>query len=344
MFNQQSVFRNAENEAIFRKAGDRRKQEERKSFYMSAATLVLMAAGLGSRFRGGIKQLAKVSPDGALLMDYSIYDALQAGFSRVVFVIRREIEADFKQTIGNRMEKALLARQVEVHYAFQELDDLPAGFRVPEGRTKPFGTGQAVLAAREYIKTPFVVLNADDYYGKEVFRKMQEYLTIPKGQGKLHMAMAGFVLKNTVSPNGTVTRAICRTDRNGMLTDLEETKGIYLENGRVYREKYGAEGRATPESLVSMNMWAAYPEFVAELERGFADFLAEQDGDPLTKEFLLPVFVEKLLKEEKVQVQVLPTAEQWIGITYQEDLLPAREKFLRMTEKGLYPARLWGEG
>ncbi len=328
MFNQQSVFRNVENEAIFRKAGDRRKQEERKSFYMSAATLVLMAAGLGSRFRGGIKQLAKVSPDGALLMDYSIYDALQAGFSRVVFVIRREIEADFKQTIGNRMEKALLARQVEVHYAFQELDDLPAGFRVPEGRTKPFGTGQAVLAAREYIKTPFVVLNADDYYGKEVFRKMQEYLTIPKGQGKLHMAMAGFVLKNTVSPNGTVTRAICRTDRNGMLTDLEETKGIYLENGRVYREKYGA----------------AYPEFLAELERGFADFLAEQDGDPLTKEFLLPVFVEKLLKEEKVQVQVLPTAEQWIGITYQEDLLPAREKFLRMTEKGLYPARLWGEG
>ncbi len=311
---------------------------------MSAATLVLMAAGLGSRFRGGIKQLAKVSPDGALLMDYSIYDALQADFSRVVFVIRREIEADFKQTIGNRIEKALSARQVEVHYAFQELDDLPAGFRVPEGRTKPFGTGQAVLAAKEYIKTPFVVLNADDYYGKEVFRKMQEYLTIPKGPGKLHMAMAGFVLKNTVSPNGTVTRAICRTDRNGMLTDLEETKGIYLENGRVYREKYGAEGRATPESLVSMNMWAAYPEFVAELERGFADFLAEQDGDPLTKEFLLPVFVEKLLKEEKVQVQVLPTAEQWIGITYQEDLLPAREKFLRMTEKGLYPARLWGEG
>ena len=158
------------------------------------------------------------------------------------------------------------------------------------------------------------------------------------------MAIAGFVLKNTVSPNGTVTRAICRTDRNGMLTDLEETKGIYLENGRVYREMYGAERRATPESLVSMNMWAAYPEFVAELERGFADFLAEQDGDPLTKEFLLPVFVEKLLKEERVQVQVLPTAEQWIGITYQEDLLPAREKFFRMTEKGLYPARLWGEG
>ena len=308
---------------------------------MRATTLVLMAAGLGSRFRGGIKQLAKISADGSLLMDYSIYDAVEVGFDRVVFIIRREIEADFKQVIGNRIEKALSARQVEVCYAFQELDDLPKGFGVPKGRTKPFGTGQAVLAAKEYIKTPFVVLNADDYYGKDAFRELREYLISPKSPEKLHMAMAGFVLKNTVSPNGTVTRAICHVDQNGMLTDLEETKGIYLENGRIYYGSCGAKKSMTPESLVSMNMWAAYPEFVEELERGFADFLAEQDGDPLTKEFLLPVFVRKLLKEDKVRVQVLPTDEQWIGITYQEDLPSAQEAFLRMSEKGLYPARLW---
>lgn len=302
---------------------------------MSAATLVLMAAGLGSRFRGGIKQLAKVSPDGALLMDYSIYDALQAGFSRVVFVIRREIEADFKQTIGNRIEKALSARQVEVHYAFQELDDLPAGFRVPEGRTKPFGTGQAVLAAKDLIREPFIVINADDYYGKEGFRRIHEALTSENGEH----CMAGFVLKNTLSDNGGVTRGICHM-KDHYLTRIKETKNI-----RKTPEGAEADGTAIDiDAPVSMNMWGFWPEYLQQLEQGFRDFFRKEvPENPLKAEFLIPIHVGDLLEADGISVKVLPTDDTWYGMTYKEDVPEVRKSFAKLIQGGIYTEELFDD-
>ena len=298
--------------------------------------LVIMAAGIGSRFGGGIKQLEPVGPSGEIIMDYSIYDALEAGFNKLVFIIRKDIEEDFRQIIGDRIEAVCAQRGVKVAYAFQSLDALPEGVSVPEGRKKPWGTGQAVLAARDVVDCPFAVINADDYYGKEAYVKLHDFLC---REGKTDsFAMAGFVLANTLSENGGVTRGICQMDDKGFLTDVVETKDIV-------KTADGAEvdGVAVdPRSLVSMNMWALQPEFMNTLEQGFCEFFqGAAQADPLKAEYLLPIYIGQLLREGKVTVQVLPTSEKWFGVTYREDKPAVMESFRKLIEGGVYTSPLF---
>jgi len=300
-------------------------------------TLIIMAAGIGSRFGTGIKQLAKMTPNGEIIMDYSIYDAKQAGFDKVVFIIRKDIEKEFKEAIGDRISK-----YIDVEYVYQELENLPEGFSVPEGRTKPWGTGQAVLACRGVVKEPFVIINADDYYGKEAFVKLHDFLVSETEEtAGFTMAMAGFVLKNTVSENGTVTRGICVENEDGMLTQVIETSGIAMDQGKVVCENPQVQEWISPESKVSMNMWAGYPEFIDYLEEGFVRFLEDESGDPLKKEYLIPVIVDGLLKKNQAAVKVIPTSDKWIGITYHQDLEAARTDFAAMIKDKIYPEKLW---
>ena len=300
-------------------------------------TLIIMAAGIGSRFGTGIKQLAKMTPNGEIIMDYSIYDAKQAGFDKVVFIIRKDIEKEFKEAIGDRISK-----YIDVEYVYQELENLPEGFSVPEGRTKPWGTGQAVLACRGVVKEPFVIINADDYYGKEAFVKLHDFLVSETEEtADFTMAMAGFVLKNTVSENGTVTRGICVENEDGMLTQVIETSGIAMDQGKVVCENPQVQEWISPESKVSMNMWAGYPEFIDYLEEGFVRFLEDESGDPLKKEYLIPVIVDGLLKKNQAAVKVIPTSDKWIGITYHQDLEAARTDFAVMIKDKIYPEKLW---
>ena len=299
--------------------------------------LIIMAAGIGSRFGTGIKQLAKMAPNGEIIMDFSIYDAKEAGFDKVVFIIRKDIEKEFKEVIGNRISK-----YIDVEYVYQELENLPEGFSVPEGRTKPWGTGQAVLACRGVVKEPFVIINADDYYGKEAFVKLHDFLVSETEEtADFTMAMAGFVLKNTVSENGTVTRGICVENEDGMLTQVIETSGIAMDQGKVVCENPQVQEWISPESKVSMNMWAGYPEFIDYLEEGFVRFLEDESGDPLKKEYLIPVIVDGLLKKNQAAVKVIPTSDKWIGITYHQDLEAARTDFAAMIKDKIYPEKLW---
>ena len=298
--------------------------------------LVIMAAGIGSRFGGGIKQLESVGPHGEIIMDYSIYDALEAGFNKIVFIIRKDIEADFHAIIGERIEAICASKGVKVAYAFQSLEDIPAA--VPEGRTKPWGTGQAVLAARDVVDCPFVVINADDYYGKEAFVKLHDFLT--QSEGTDAYAMAGFVLENTLSENGGVTRGVCQMDTAGYLTDVVETSNIV-------RTPEGAAAGDTPidpKSLVSMNMWALRPEFMELLEQGFQEFFqGAAKENPLKAEYLLPIYIGQLLRQDRVRVQVLPTGDKWFGVTYREDKPAVVESFRRLIEAGVYSAPLFAQ-
>lgn len=304
---------------------------------MKKTSLVIMAAGIGSRFGKGIKQLEPVGPNGEIIMDYSIYDALQAGFDKIVFIIRKDLEKDFRAIIGSRIEKL-----TEVAYAFQELEDLPEGFLCPPDRTKPWGTGQAVLAARNLIQEPFVVINADDYYGKEAFVKVHEYLTTERVLSeKLDICMAGFILGNTLSEYGTVTRGICSVDENGMLLGVDETRNIQkTAEGASALLPDGTERKLDCQSLVSMNMWGLTPEFVRELEQGFRKFLSQWGQKDLKKEYLLPDIVDRLIGEEKAAVSVLKTKDIWFGVTYQEDKYVVREAFADLIRRGVYPEKL----
>lgn len=300
--------------------------------------LVIMAAGIGSRFGGGIKQLEPVGPCGEIIMDYSIFDALEAGFNQIVFIIRRDIEADFREVIGNRIEAVCAKRGVEVAYAFQNMADIPEGNTVPEGRSKPWGTGQAVLTAKDIVNCPFAVINADDYYGKEAFVKIHDFLCCD-GTADSY-CMAGFILKNTLSENGGVTRGICQVDENGYLTDVVETREIVKT----------ADGAAVggvavdPDSYVSMNMWGLRPEFMDVLERGFVEFFQTAvKTDPLKAEYLLPIYIGQLLREGKVSVKVLETRDKWFGVTYREDKPAVVESFRSLIEAGVYNAKLFEE-
>ena len=221
--------------------------------------LVIMAAGIGSRFGGGIKQLAPVGPNGEIIMDYSIHDALEAGFNKVVFIIRRDLEKDFKEIIGNRIEKIC-----EVEYAYQELSDLPEGFSVPEGRSKPWGTGQAILCSKNVVSEPFVIINADDYYGKEAFIKVHDYLVNAEKSDVLNWCMAGFILKNTLSENGGVSRGVCVADGEGNLTDINETHNIVIKDGAAIDNGDGTFTKIDENSHVSMNMWGVTPDIYVE--------------------------------------------------------------------------------
>ena len=305
---------------------------------MKDTTLVIMAAGIGSRFGGGIKQLAPIGPNGEIIMDYSIYDALEAGFDKVVFVIRKDLEKDFKEIIGNRIEK-----EVEVAYAFQELDDIPEKFSGKfTGRTKPWGTGQAILCCKDVVDAPFLVINADDYYGKEAFIKLHDFLISEnENKEKMNLAMAGFSLKNTLSENGTVTRGVCVADANGYLEKVIETTGIQIVDGKIQCDNAEVSKWITSDTMVSMNMWAGYPDFLQYIDEGFTRFLDTLGENPEKKEYLLPNIVAELLEKNLASVKVLNTSDRWIGITYKEDIEPAQEKFHLMIEDGTYPKELW---
>ena len=302
-------------------------------------TLIIMAAGIGSRYGAGIKQLAKMGPNGEIIMDYSIRDAKEAGFNKVVFIIRKDIFEEFEEIIGSRIKD-----QIDVEYVFQELDDLPDGFEVPEGRTKPWGTGQAVLCCKDIVKEPFVIINADDYYGKEAFVKLHDFLVSGEDLGReFTMGMAGFILKNTLSDNGTVTRGVSVVDENGLLSQVHETTGIMMgEDGKIKCDLPDVQEWISPEDKVSMNMWAAYPEFLEFLAEDFKTFLSEVEEGDLKKEYLLPNIVDKLLKEGRANVKVLETQDRWFGVTYQEDKEAVQKAFAELIKEGVYPANLWG--
>lgn len=300
-------------------------------------TLIIMAAGIGSRFGTGIKQLAKMAPNGEIIMDFSIYDAKEAGFTKVVFVIRRAIEKEFKEVIGNRLSKVM-----PVEYVYQELEDLPEGYLLPEGRVKPWGTGQAILACKNVVKEPFVIINADDYYGKEAFSKLHEFLLSGNTDAdKINLAMAGFSLKNTLSENGAVTRGVCVADEAGYLKEVIETTGIQCIDGKIQCDNVKVSKWITPDTMVSMNMWAGYPDFLRYIDEGFSRFLNSMGEQAQKKEYLLPNIVAELLKRQKASVKVLSTSDKWIGITYKEDIEPAQAGFLQMIQKAVYPGQLW---
>ncbi len=297
--------------------------------------LVIMAAGIGSRFGGGIKQLEPVGPGGEIIMDYSIHDAIRAGFDKIVFIIRRDIEKDFREVIGDRIERVCAALNVEVAYAYQAMDDLPEGVTVPEGRKKPWGTGQAVLACRGVLHEPFAVINADDYYGREAFVKVHDFLTKYTPEKPASFCMAGFVLKNTLSENGGVTRGICKVDADNMLTDIVETSNIVKTPGGAAVEENGVQTPVDADSYVSMNMWGLTPEFIDVLRTGFEEFFAA-GGDLTKKEYLLPIYIGELLHRGAVTVQVLETRDSWFGVTYREDKPVVVESFRKLIEAGVY--------
>lgn len=305
---------------------------------MGNATLVVMAAGLGSRFGGGIKQLTPVGPNGEIIMDYSIYDAMEAGFDKVVFVIRKDLETDFKEIIGNRIGKI-----VDVAYAYQEVSDIPAVYQVQYAdRTKPWGTGQAILCCKNVVNEPFLVINADDYYGKQAYMEAYEHLVSEsKKNDKLQISMVGFVLGNTLSENGGVTRGICKVDEKQMLTDIVETKNIVkTENGAVIRTEDG-DIPIDVHSPVSMNMWGLHPEFFDVLETGFEEFLKNCEDDYLKAEYLLPTIVGDLLKNNRAEVAVLQSKDKWFGVTYKEDKEAVMASVRALVDVGVYPEKLF---
>ena len=304
---------------------------------MSKATLVIMAAGIGSRFGGGIKQMAPVGPNGEIIMDYSIYDAIEAGFDKVVFVIRKDLEKDFKEVIGNRIEK-----QIEVAYAYQEIDDIPQKYREKfTGRTKPWGTGQAILCCKDVVDSPFLVINADDYYGKDAFREAYSYLTSMEDTDKMQICMVSFVLKNTLSDNGGVTRGICKVDSNGMLAGITETHNIEKDGDKAVVRTGGEIEELDPDSPVSMNMWGLTPKFIEILESGFDEFLDDTRADDLKAEYLLPTIIGDLLEKGKLDVRVLESHDQWFGVTYKEDKEAVMSAVGRLIADGVYPSVLY---
>ena len=306
---------------------------------MKNVTLVVMAAGIGSRFGGGIKQLEPVGPNGEIIMDYSIHDALEAGCNKVVFIIRKDIEEDFKEIIGKRIEKL-----VPVEYAYQSVDELPGDRRNTWGRTKPWGTGQAVLCVRDLVKEPFIVINADDYYGRSAFEELYRFLTTHHDDEKYRYAMVGYQLGNTLTDNGSVARGICVTDENGYLQEIaERTKIVKTEDGAAYTEDDGKTwipvGLKTP---VSMNMWAFSPSIINELQNAVDRFFAEEvEKNPLKSECFLPIEVDKLLKAGKATVEVLHSADKWFGVTYKEDKPFVMESIQKLKDAGVYPDVLW---
>ncbi len=306
---------------------------------MKNTTLVIMAAGIGSRFGGGIKQLEPMGPNGEIIMDYSIYDAKEAGFNKVVCIIRKDIEEDFKEIIGNRIEKVM-----DVEYVFQSLDDIPEGFKVPADRKKPWGTGQAVLCCKGVVNEPFAVINADDYYGKEGFKKVHDYLVEEHDTDvQYDMCMAGFILKNTLSENGGVTRGVCVVDDQEFLTKVVETGGLQLtKEGTMAHEDNGHDMVITPEQHVSMNLWGFPAEFLNELESGFVDFLSNISENEVKQEYLLPSIVDQMIQSGKATVKVLETQDKWFGVTYKEDKEGVVASIKKLITDGVYPANLWG--
>lgn len=307
---------------------------------MKKTALVIMAAGIGSRFGGGIKQLEAVGPSGEIIMDYSIYDALEAGFDKIVFIIRSDLEADFKEVIGRRIEKI-----APVAYAFQEMDDLPDGFTAPRERKKPWGTGQAVLSIRDIIDEPFLVINADDYYGKEAFKKIHAYMVeeMDESAPVYDICMGGFILSNTLSDNGGVTRGVCEVSEDEILNRVTETYNITKTiQGVTATDKAGKPVSVRGEQHVSMNMWGLTPAFIKELEKGFPDFLANLKEGDFTTEYLLPTIIDQMIHDGRAKVKVLETRDKWFGVTYREDKAAVIESIRGLIHDGIYKEKLFG--
>ncbi|HIX29663.1 MAG TPA: nucleotidyltransferase [Candidatus Blautia stercoravium] len=307
---------------------------------MKKPVLVVMAAGMGSRY-GGLKQIDPVDKQGHIIMDFSIYDAVKAGFEKVVFIIKKENEADFKAAIGDRMSKV-----IEVEYVFQDLHNLPEGYEVPEGRVKPWGTGHAILSCLGTVDAPFAVINADDYYGSHAFQMIYDYLTSHEDDEKYRYTMVGYVLENTLTENGHVARGVCVTDENGYLQEINERTHIEKRGDETaYTEDDGATWTVIPEgSIVSMNMWGFSQSILKELEDRFAKFLDENlEGNPMKCEYFLPFVVDELLREDKATVQVLKSLDKWYGVTYKEDKPVVVAAIQALKDSGLYPEKLWEE-
>ena len=302
-------------------------------------TLVVMAAGMGSRY-GGLKQIDPMDPQGHIIMDFSVYDAVQAGFEKVVFIIKHAIEKDFKEAIGNRLES-----QLEVQYVFQELTEhIPEGCQVPEGREKPLGTGHAILCARDVVDGPFMVINADDFYGRDAFKVMYEQLCRQQDDELLRYSMVGYRLGNTLTDNGYVTRGVCVTDENGQLKDVWEC--MHIEKDNEINAKYNQEGEEykpiSMDTTVSMNFWGFNPSLFDELEVRMKTFMKDTvPGNPMKAEFLIPNIVGDLIKEGKATVDVLHSQDKWFGVTYKEDKPVVMASIAKMKEEGKYPEYLW---
>ncbi len=306
---------------------------------MPQTSLVILAAGIGSRYGDGIKQLEKVGPDGEIIMDYSIYDAVEAGFDKVIFVIRKDLDREFREVIGDRISK-----YVPVEYAYQQLSDIPAGFSVPADRRKPWGTGQALLSARDLIDGPFLVINSDDYYGKEGFRILHDYMieNMTDDSGVMEMCMAGFILANTLSEHGGVTRGVCTVNDSGYLTGVTETYDIRMEDGKVHA--CDIRGNAVPVEAgqyASMNMFGFPKNFLGELQKDFPKFLSGLGGNDTKAEYLLPAVVDRCIQEGLARVRVLETRDRWFGVTYREDKPEVVTAFRQLTDDGVYPKKLF---
>lgn len=299
--------------------------------------LVIMAAGMGSRY-GGLKQIDPVGPNGEIIMEYSIYDAIRAGFNKVVFIIKKEIEDTFREVIGKKIEGI-----IDVEYVYQKVDNLPQGFSVPEGRVKPWGTGHAVLSAKNAVKTPFAVINADDFYGAETYRLLNGFLTKNQdADNKYKYCMVGFVIENTLTENGHVARGVCNADSQGNLIDIHErTKIVKFGNETKYTEDDTNWIKIPEKSIVSMNTWGFNPSILRELEERFPEFLRMNKDNLLKAEYFLPTVVDNLIKEGKADVKVLSTADKWYGVTYQEDKPVVKKSISDMVAEHKYPNRLW---
>ncbi len=298
-------------------------------------TLLVLAAGMGSRY-GGLKQLDQVGPSGETIIDYSIFDAIRAGFGKVVFIIRRDIETAFKEAVGSRY-----AGKIEVDYAFQQLDALPEGFTIPAGREKPWGTGHAVLVAKDVINEPFAVINGDDFYGRTGFQLLADYLSKATDSAKADYCMCGFVMRNTLSDNGTVSRGICTIDADGNLSEVVEHTTIE-RNGNAAKSLM-ADGSAvdfTGDEVVSMNMWGFTPSLFDNMTAMFTEFLRKQ-GSEMKSEFFIPLVADTLIKQDKATVKVMKSTDEWFGITYREDKPQVVASIKALVEQGEYPAKLF---
>lgn len=302
---------------------------------MKKPILVVLAAGMGSRY-GGLKQMDPVGPNGQFIIDYSIYDAHRAGFETVVFIIKHEIEEAFRETVGARVSKYM-----EVRYAFQQLDMLPAGYTVPEGRTKPWGTGHAVLCAKEVLDAPFAVINSDDYYGPQAFQSAYDFLVSEEyASNGRHYAMVGYLLKNTVTENGSVSRGVCDLDEEGHLIRVTEHTQIETYAGGIRSTLDGGKTWVdlAPDTLVSMNLWCFRPSFVEELEREFPAFLDKAlVENPMKGEYFLPLIVTEMLQNQRADIKVLSSGDKWYGVTYQADRSGVVAALRQKTDEGLYP-------
>ncbi len=303
---------------------------------MKKAALVVMAAGMGSRF-GGPKQITPVGPSGEKIVDYSVYDAKRAGFDEFIFVLNEKIKDDFFECIGNK-----LSENVTVKYVIQDINNLPVGFSVPEGRVKPWGTGHAVLSCKDVIDCPFMVINADDFYGREGFQVLHDFLVNTTDSGKLQLAMAGYMLGNTITEQGSVSRGICEVDGNGYLKSIVERTKILPRNGKIYYTEDDENYTELPfDAITSLNCWGFDNRILPEFEKQFVDFLKNEVSNPLKSEFFLPTVVNNVISSDKATAKVLKTKDKWYGMTYLEDKDTVTSAINDMVAEGIYPKKLW---